>query len=224
MRSLELRTILLVAFFAGFSMLLGCSGGAATEENPPTDTPPDPVPVNSAPVISGSPSTSVSVGDMFSFVPTASDADGDTLTFAIQNLPGWASFDTGIGELSGRPTDVDLGNYANLIISVSDGNASSSLPAFAIDVLALGNLSVTLNWMPPTENTDGSAITDLVAYKVYYGPAEGDYPNMIHVDSPGIASYVVENLTPDLYFFAVTAINSRAGESDFSNVASKDLR
>ena len=139
-------------------------------------------------------------------------------------MPGWASFDTGTGELSGQPVNADLGNYANLVISVSDGQASSSLPGFSIDVVDVGNLSVTLSWTPPTENTDGSAITDLVGYKVYYGLSAGDYANVIYVDSPGIASYVVESLTPNLYYFVVTAVNSRSGESGFSNVASKDLR
>ena len=224
MRSLELRTISMVAIFAAFSMLFGCSGGAATEENPPTDTPPDSGTVNHAPTISGSPSGSVQVDEVFSFVPTEAEQDGDTLRFSMQNMPGWASFDTGTGELSGQPVNADLGNYANLVISVSDGQASSSLPGFSIDVVDVGNLSVTLSWTPPTENTDGSAITDLVGYKVYYGLSAGDYANVIYVDSPGIASYVVESLTPNLYYFVVTAVNSRSGESGFSNVASKDLR
>lgn len=224
MRSLVYRTISLAAIFAVFFMLPGCSGGAATEENPPIDTPPDSGTTNGAPTISGSPLQSVKVGEVFSFVPTASDPDGDALTFSIQNMPSWATFDVGTGELSGQPANVDLGNYADLTISVSDGKVSTSLPAFSIDVVDIGNLSVTLSWMPPTENTDGSAITDLVGYKVYYGLTEGDYPNVIYVDNPGIASYVVESLTPNLYYFAVTAVNSRSGESGFSNTASKDLR
>jgi len=58
---------------------------------------------NRAPVISGSPSTSATVGAAYSFQPTASDADGNTLTFAISGRPAWANFNTATGQLSGTP-------------------------------------------------------------------------------------------------------------------------
>ena len=42
---------------------------------------------NSAPVIYGLPATSVQAGNRYEFRPTASDPDGQRLTFAIQNMP-----------------------------------------------------------------------------------------------------------------------------------------
>ena len=48
---------------------------------------------NSAPQISGTPSPSVNVTQNYSFTPTASDPDGDNLTFSIENMPRWAQFD-----------------------------------------------------------------------------------------------------------------------------------
>ena len=67
-------------------------------------------------------------------MPTASDADGDALTFSIQHRPPWASFSTGTGQLSGTPGPDDAGEYADIVIGVSDGQASASLPAFGIVV------------------------------------------------------------------------------------------
>ncbi len=58
-------------------------------------------------IVSGVHSAAVKIGNMYSFTPGASDADGDRLTFAIQNLPQWASFNADSGQLSGQPT---LGN------------------------------------------------------------------------------------------------------------------
>jgi hypothetical protein len=97
---------------------------------------------NRAPVISGTPATSVDEGVAYSFKPEASDADGDTLSFRIANRPNWATFDTSTGQLSGTPDSNSAGTYSNLIISVSDGQSSVELPAFDIVVVNQGSLTV----------------------------------------------------------------------------------
>ncbi|AJQ93342.1 DUF4347 domain-containing protein [Gynuella sunshinyii] len=92
--------------------------------------------VNDAPVITGTPGTTAEIGVTYSFTPTASDVDiGDTLTFSISNQPSWASFDTSTGALTGTPASGDEGDYAGIVISVSDGTASTSLPPFDITVV-----------------------------------------------------------------------------------------
>ncbi len=93
-----------------------------------------PPPVNRSPVISGVPLTSVEAGTAYTFVPTASDPDGDTLIFSIAGQPSWAAFDTGTGRLSGTPPSGMTATFSNIRISVSDGPNSASLPAFAITV------------------------------------------------------------------------------------------
>lgn len=96
-----------------------------------------PAPVNRPPVISGTPATTVTAGNAYRFRPTASDPDGQTLTFSIENGPAWATFSASTGEISGTPAAANVGTYSNVIISVSDGRASVSLAPFAIAVLAL---------------------------------------------------------------------------------------
>ena len=88
-----------------------------------------------------------------------------------------------------------------------------------VDVRPVPSGSVTLSWNPPTSNGDGTVLNDLVAYKFYYGTEPGQYTHSIRIDNPGIARYVVENLVPDTYYFAATAINSLGIESRFSNEA-----
>ncbi|MFC3116647.1 beta strand repeat-containing protein [Cellvibrio fontiphilus] len=93
--------------------------------------------VNDAPVISGTPSTSLDQDTAYSFTPTASDVDtGDLLTFSITNKPTWASFNTATGALTGTPAGSDAGTSGNIVISVSDGVATTDLPAFDIEVLS----------------------------------------------------------------------------------------
>jgi hypothetical protein len=156
---------------------------------------------------------------MYEFEPNAADADGDSLSFQVTNKPNWASFDASTGRLSGQPTLDNVGTYGDIVISVSDGIASSSLRAFSVTVsqTALGN--VTLSWAAPTQNSDGSALMDLAGYKIYYGKSSGIYDHEIRIDSPSVTTYVVDNLVPDTYYFAATSFNTSGVESEFSGEA-----
>ncbi|HJR71886.1 MAG TPA: putative Ig domain-containing protein [Gammaproteobacteria bacterium] len=177
---------------------------------------------NQAPTISGSPSTTVMQNQSYTFTPTASDANGDTLTFSITGTPGWATFNSATGRLSGTPTAGDVGTYSNIQISVSDSQASANLAAFSINVVATASGSATLSWNAPTTNTDGSPLSDLAGYKVYWGTAQGSYSNSQTVNV-GIQTYVVDSLTPATWYFVVTARDSDGNESGYSNVAQKTV-
>jgi Fibronectin type III domain len=80
--------------------------------------------------------------------------------------------------------------------------------------------AVTLNWTPPTENVDGTPITNLSGYDIHYGTSSGDYTQTVSVASPGIATYVVDNLTPGTYYFSVSAVESDGSESPLSSEVS----
>ncbi|MEL7185810.1 MAG: putative Ig domain-containing protein [Pseudomonadota bacterium] len=176
---------------------------------------------NNAPQISGTPAASVTEGQAYSFTPTASDPDGDTLTFSISGLPSWASFNSSTGELSGTPVAADVGVYSSIIITVSDGQLSASLSEFAITVNAISLGSVTLDWTAPTLNEDGTTLTDLAGYNLYWGTSVGNYPNSVSIGNPSVTTYTVDNLSPGTYYFVATAINSADEESNYSGVATK---
>ena len=178
---------------------------------------------NSAPTISGSPPSSVLADATYAFTPTANDADGDTLSFSVANLPTWASFDSTTGRIQGTPGAGDVGSYTNILVSVSDGAASASLPAFGITVSATAAGSVTLSWQPPTQNEDGSPLTDLAGYKIHWGTTSGNYTSSATLNNPGITTYVVENLASGTYFFAMQSFNSQGLDSAYSGEASKTI-
>jgi hypothetical protein len=148
------------------NIVISVSDGSATASLPAFSIVVNAAP-NGLPVISGTPPTSVTVGAPYAFQPTASDPDGNALTFSIANLPPWATFDTATGRLQGTPAASHVGSYANIAIAVSDGTATASLPAFSIAVLAVASGSATLTWTPPTTNSDGSPLTNLAAYRVH---------------------------------------------------------
>ena len=176
---------------------------------------------NNAPKLSGTPMTALNANSAYAFRPTASDADGDTLQFSIANKPSWAAFNATTGQLSGTPTATNVGTYSRIVISVSDGKASVALPAFAIAVNQISLGAATLSWSPPTQNTDGTVLTNLAGYRIYYGTSAAALTQIVQVSGAGMSAYVVENLAPATYYFSVRAYTSSGAESDNSNLASK---
>ena len=234
---------LLLAFSA--LALSGCGGGggggssAAAAPNAaggtsnapvvaPPVTPPETSPaqtsvVNKAPKISGSAPAAINAGSSYSFVPAASDPDGDALTFSIQNKPEWASFVATTGKLSGTPGMGDVGTHSNIAISVTDGKVSTTLGKFSIAVTAISNGRVTLSWDAPTENTDGTPLTTLSGYKIRYGTSAGALTKTIDVGTAGISTYIVEDLSPATWYFTITAVTTTGLESAYSNIANKQI-
>jgi hypothetical protein len=178
---------------------------------------------NKAPTISGSPATTVKVGSAYSFTPSASDADGDALTFSIANKPSWATFDTATGALTGTPSAA--GTSSNITISVSDGKSTVALAAFSITATAPAPTvsSVTLNWAPSTQNTDGSQLQNLAGYRIYYGNSAGAMIQSVQVANPSINSYTIDNLSSGSWYFSVRAYSSSGTESDPTNPVSVNL-
>ena len=178
---------------------------------------------NSAPRISGTPPTSAKVNQAYSFQPTASDPDGDKLTFQIANKPAWATFDSTTGRLSGTPSSSYTGSFADIRISVTDGKATSSLSAFAVSVTSQQVGSATLSWQPPTSNTDGSPLTNLAGYVVRYGTSLSQLSSEVRLSNPGLTTYVVSDLEPATWYFQVSAYNTSGVESAPSATASKTI-
>jgi Putative Ig domain len=178
---------------------------------------------NRAPTISGNPVKSVLVGVAYLFQPSATDADGNALTFRIENKPTWAVFSASTGRLSGTPAAGDVGSTANILISVSDGTASASLAAFTLAVVQSANGSATVSWTAPTTNTDGTVLTNLTGFRVAYGQNANNLDQSASV-GPGVATYTISNLTSGDWFFGVFAVNSSGGESSVSNIASKTIQ
>jgi hypothetical protein len=159
---------------------------------------------------------------LYEFRPSASDPDGDALTFAVEGLPEWASFDASSGRLRGTPNEA--GRYGNVRITVSDGRRTAALPAFAIDVSDAALLgSATLRWVPPTETSTGAPLTDLAGFRVYYGQAYPALDRVHPVEDRNATQAVIDNLGPGTWYFALTAVTTSGAESSRSNVVSKGI-
>jgi hypothetical protein len=198
------------------------------------------------PVISGSPPQTVVAGAGYSFQVVASDPDGDRLVFGALNLPSWLGINSANGTLTGTPGAAHAGTYANIVISVTDGRNTASLPAFTIVVTPppaaappaattsgaatagsgsplTTNGTATLRWVPPTVNADGSPLTDLAGFVVRYGRDPSDLSQQVSLPSPTTTSYTVANLTSGTWYFGVASFTAAGIASDVSAVVSKSF-
>lgn len=198
-----------VLLVVAVSILTGCGGDSSTSASP---TSANPTSAN-MPTISGQPVAAINAGTTYDFVPTASDASGAALTFAIEHMPSWATFNASTGELKGVPSAADIGSYSGIVISVSDGEATSALPTFSINVTQMSSGSVTISWAPPTTNTNGTPLTNLAGYKIYYGTSPTAMTQSVQITNPGLSSYVVENLSPATWYFSLVSYSSADVES-----------
>lgn len=181
---------------------------------------------NRAPVVSGTPASSITAGSAYSFRPTGSDPEGRALTWSITNRPSWAAFNTTSGALTGTPSASNVGTTSNIVITASDGTNRTSLRAFNIAVTSAGssNGSATLSWTPPTRTTTGGTLSNLAGYRIYYGTSPGNLSRTVQVANAGLTRYVVSDLSPATYYFSIRAYTSSGSESSGSNVLSKVIR
>lgn len=102
-----------------------------------------------------------------------------------------------------------------------------SLPLLSLSHPDTWAADAPLSWNSPTTNTDGTPLTDLAGYKVYYGTTSSAYTQMVNVEmtsTPTTPTYTVTNLAAgSTYYFAVTAYDSSGNESRFSNEVSKTI-
>jgi hypothetical protein len=105
-------------------------------------------------------------------------------------------------------------------ITAASGSVSGTASLTVTAITTTG--SATLAWSAPTTNTDGTPLTDLAGYKVYYGTSSGNYTSSLDIGN--VATYTVNNLSPGTYFFSVTAYDTSRIESSFSNEVSKTIQ
>lgn len=126
---------------------------------------------NTPPTIAGTPATGATVGQLYTFTPVAQDDNGDVLAFTIDNKPSWATFTAATGELRGTPTSTDVGTTSNIVITVTDGVTTTSLPAF----------NLTVSTVAPPENRPptitGTPATTVTAGKTYSFRPVGSDPD-----------------------------------------------
>ncbi len=126
---------------------------------------------------------------------------------------------------------------------MSGKNARSTITCVGLSLLVCGVLLETTpgtagtldaSWTAPTTTTDGTALTDLASFQLYYGTASSPCPGSSSVQvasptpSPGPGQTISFRLTGlttgTLYNVAVTAVDANGSQSACSSIASAVAR
>lgn len=151
----------------------------------------------------------------FTVTPTASVGEATPVAKVDVTSANPGTTCTASGGWSGAKT---LGSTTTLpkITANTTYTIACSSPAVAADTQA------TLSWLPPSLNTDGSTLTDLSAYRIFFGTAADQLSQTQDVTNPAATSDVVKNLTSGTqYFFGLRALTSHGQQSALSNIVSK---
>ena len=195
------------ALLAGLLLsLAACSGGSggsgqASNSDPVESGPPDQAPTSLPSVTLDTASGSVASGGSTTLNWTSINAD------SCEASGSW----TGNLPPSGNQTVGPLTSNSTFSVTCSNLRGSAIV---MVTVSISGELS--LNWVAPAENVDGSALTDLAGYRIYYGERSRDYSGQEAVNDPDITSISI-SAPAGSYYVAMTAIDTQGNESGYSN-------
>jgi hypothetical protein len=170
-------------------------------------------------------SATAEAGTAYSFQPSASDADGDALTFTAENLPPWASIDAKTGRITGTPAAADVGEYESISITVADAAHTSVSDPFIITVTSAnaGGGVASLQWSQPVSKVDGSPLDDLAGYRIAYGRTAEDLDHSIFISDPSQTRYEFATLASGTWYFAIIAVNANGLEGPPTPTAQKSI-
>lgn len=147
-----------------------------------------------------------------------------TITFSVEATAGQASI-TPVVKWSTSPVATSCtasGGWAG----TKAASGTESLAAitkgatYKIDC-SWADSKATLSWTPPSQNVDGSALTDLAGTKIYYGTSATVLSSAQTVSGAGITTAVLSPLTPGTWYFALRSYTVSGVESDLSVPVSK---
>lgn len=224
-------------------LLLGACGGSdeaagtaepvglqqpASQVQAPVAAEPAPAPQTASATLSGTPAAQVSAGTAYSFSPVLA-ATLPGFSFAVQGKPVWATFNIVNGSLSGVPLPEHAGTTPAIVISATNGQVAAELAPFTITVnvpavaAAPAASSVTLSWIPPSQNMDGTAAMQIGGYYVYSGPSSQSLAQRAKITGAGTTSHTLTGLTPGTHHFAISAYTTGSIEGELSPSVSKKL-
>jgi len=99
---------------------------------------------------------------------------------------------------------------------ISDGTAAGTVP-----VAGTNFGSAFVSWSAVTQTADGSPLTNLAGYRIYFGADPGNLVSQMEIDNATATSASIQELPPGTVYFQVTAFTTNDDESDRSAMVSK---
>lgn len=100
------------------------------------------------------------------------------------------------------------GQSFGLALISASGAAFGSIIDATVSIRQTGTGSAALYWAAPTQNTDGSPITGLSGYYIYYGSDPSQPMQILSIADPSVTSVQLGGLGTGTWYFAAAAYNS----------------
>jgi len=86
-----------------------------------------------------------------------------------------------------------------------------------------GSGSAELAWEMPTQNTNGTSLSDLAGYTIVYGTGPNAMNHWVQLTNIGTTSYVINGLGQGTWYFAVLSYTLSGANSPLSNIGTKTI-
>jgi hypothetical protein len=107
-------------------------------------------------------------------------------------------------------------------VHANDEPAQTS-PQLAVTEAAAPSSSVEISWVPPTQNADKTALTDLAGILIYYGTSASDLSRCIVVSGESATGYTITGLTSGTWYFVAQAFTAGGGVSTLTRTVSTTI-
>jgi hypothetical protein len=166
----------------------------------------------------------------FTATPTTVKSGGyTTLTWSATNSDGCHAYGpwSGSEPVKGSSTTNGLTATATFILGCFNASGASSSAKVTVTVSGASGTSTegtaTLSWAAPTTNTNGTPVTPLKGYTIYYGTSEGSMSHSLVVSGGSSTSAEISGLTAGLWYFAVAADAQDGAQSAKSSIGSLEI-
>jgi hypothetical protein len=149
--------------------------------------------------------------------------DDDSGASGVGSTSGATTSGTGTTSSTPPQTATDAGSTTTSGSSTTTPPATSSTTTPPPASTTTSSTVVTLGWVAPTQNSNGTPITDLAGYNIHYGTVSQDYTQVVSITNPSLSRYVLDSLASGTYYFAISSYNSQGVESPLSGEITASL-
>ncbi|MEK6922165.1 MAG: Ig domain-containing protein, partial [Nanoarchaeota archaeon] len=152
---------------------------------------------NTAPVIETTSLSSATVNTAYSATVSATDVDGDDLTYSILNGPSWLSINSS-GRLSGTPTS---SGTSTVEVKVSDPDGLYDTASYSLLVASVASVDMSV-----IDGDSGAAADSSCSIDVTLTNSTSGYSETVTMDASGVSSFSLDET--GLYNISVPATNT----------------
>src|ERR1700722_11275127 len=136
----------------------------------------------------------------------------------LAQILGASAISIALAGCGGSTESAGLTSDASAVVA---GNSPASTGTGPITPSTADN--VTLSWSAPTENTNGSALTNLAGYVIHYGTSANAMTQTIDINTAGMLTYVVDNLSAGNWYFQIVSVNTAGVQSSPSSTVTASI-